>query len=1120
MPQIVFPEFDQLKSYTPSDKAGTAAAGTKKGDAPSKRTKKKKGDDAMQEEALPGEPAHTVPTNPGGQIRSPLEELLGKVDPNQATDNEQLVELGLKDLVAISTGKKHKKKLDAQLLTTLSDNKEVLAGLTDLLTADMNRPYYELAEDSARLQSLRVKAAFASLGVSVEEFASIQLKVDLLHQLRVARDLLVAQTDGMREEGADVAKHILALSQHAKDNIAEFDEPFDYASFRTAKNQIVEIARVVRLRDDFLRDALEKLETLCWMMEAQAVLAKKKTLSGIPLSSANDLLERANKECKMVPLYVSLSSNKPTAQVVAKLGRKQANPKTNQEGEEEPTLEDPLQLVQEFFEQDEKHLLRPELTQELITKLTSGGSHAKNTEKLSQLLQTIHNILSKGDIDSLDQVIEMMFEFKFNTTKAFDCFSQLQKRFDKVNREVQSFTGLQQKVQQSIRPATGSAKNRSNLSILRDDNNERLDVQKARDMLAEIASLPQGLQSKFEQLQTELTDKSAAVDKLRSKTKEIRTKLLKLKPSTGKSDGIITEFEKLIKDFVHLEFSSDELRRDLEKLLHLLKAFALLDGKSYDGQSRNFDAWKSLYDNIKEFGGSMACALEMKIKEGKIFLKTMEKIKSCDRTKGTHSTTGGKVDKDSLPNLLEAEDLLRHVQIHCKEIEFTAERTLLETMIDSVQKKLKLFGIEVVESHQEVLPADPAKSDDDDMDEIVNRVLSKGLPYRRIIPEVKFEPAGQVMLHDLNSAMDFFKRTPLNLKTEASILSDIEKKGLDFVQKVRELPPEQFLAKRDEMKQIYQSLGVRVFEWDDMVTKASSEEDSIQTISLTLKNKDIDLQTIQDIRKQYKKFEYTKDIKLEARTMLVYLQVLQREYERRQDIYVRDEVKPAIDYNALKSLIVELDDLVERIKTHGTESGQSELSSTESEINLKSDLFALSDRCKFLMELHNEIKRYLDTEVYTKTLADLDLSQIKTSFNKFVDLNVIILDYKTELEIRDRNKAQQDKPYNFKAKMQLEPNPNTQFAPRDPKLKLGKQVVGDYQRSQLHSQQSVSQVPQAIGDASAYPVRKPSQGHDQEIKPDQASGEGANPTQDPNSLEAGQVAPPKKPQTGKKVSNS
>ena len=1029
----------------------------------------------MQEEALPNQSGSTQ-ANPSSNPQSSLEVLLANSDPQKAFDTEPLVELGLKDLVAIATGKKYKKKLEAELLNTLTTNKDVLAGLADLVNADSNRPYYDLADPSTRMHSLRVRTAVASFGITLEEFAAIEIKVELTMQLRTARDLLLSQADVMQEEVHDVAKHIIALVNEGKENLSAYDEPFDYATFRKAKNEAVESARTLRLRDDSLRDALDKLETMCWMIEAQAVISKQKTHTGVVLSSANELLDRANKECKMAPLYVSLSSNKPVAVVVSKQTRKVGATKETQAPVQEHTSDDPTQLVLRFFEQEEKYLLKPDSANDLIARLTTQTPNHKNAEKLVQLLQNLRQVVGRGDTDALEQVLDMMFEFKFNTTRAFECLSQLQKELDKVNREVEAFVSLQQKAQQANPRTTGaSVKHRSILNSLRDDTNERLDVQKARDVLESIRSLPEGMQTRYQLQIGELDEKVAAVDKLRGKAKELRAKLLKQKPSSGKSDAIIADFEKLIKDFGQLEFTSDDLRRDLERLLCLVKAFALLDSKSYDGLSRNYESWKATLESIKDFGGSIATAIESKIKTARSFLKMFEKIKISDRSKAGIASQAGKVDKDSLPNLLEAEDMIKQVHRHCREIDFSTERTYIESMVDSVHKKLKSFGIQVVNSHHTAIATEETHSHDELAEEPVQTAAS--VSYRQITPQIKFEPTEQLMLHELQSAMDYFKRTPLNLRVESAALSEIERKGLDFVQKVRELPPDQFLARRDDMQHIYDSLGVRVLEWDDMVAKAKAEQQSVQEISLALKNKDIDLQTIQELRKSYEKFEFAKDIKIEARTMLVYLQVLQREYERRQDVFVRDEVKPAIDFHALKGLIKELQELVERIKIHSAQ--DKDLSSAESEINLKTDLFALTDHSKFLMELHNEIKKYLETEVYSSGLADLDLSKIKTTFNKFVDLTVMILDYKTELEIRDRNRSQPEKPFPYKPKTTETPS-NNQFMGRDQKGREAKPLARDQSLGG-----TAGHGPQVItNDVFVHPIRKISHPQDADHKID------------------------------------
>lgn len=557
--------------------------------------------------------------------------------------------------------------------------------------------------------------------------------------------------------------------------------------------------------------------------------------------------------------------------------------------------------------------------------------------KMIGLAEKIIDLYENANFLDCDQLIEDMFEQKFYGTKTFGFIEELQKNGTLMKHELTTMTNLVARSKKTSEKLKG----KPSLVLMREL--EKVDVSKARELLASISNLPSAIQRAYSEFTNQMMARIEAVENLKSRLRELKNKYAKNKSVSGKSDQIGHDFDKIVKEYCQLDLGCDELKKDLEKCTWMVKAFHALEGKTYDGSTKTLEGWKKIIENIGDWGDLVAHAMDKKYQIAKHFVREIEKMKQA--------SSNPKADKERLLTHTEADNLVKEIVKNCKEIDLNTEKTYLENILSGVQTKLKVIQTDQV-----------------------------------------------LMLHDLQTSLDFLKRAPLNLKEDISSYLDIEKRAGEFLQRVRELSPEQFILKRDELQAIYENLGVKVMEWEDMITAVTQEEKTIEKIQEALKSDVKDVNYIQDAREQYKNIRYIKDIRMEVRLMSLYLETLRGEYERRQDlIQHEDSIKSCIDFIMLGVLVSELDDLQRRLKNQ--------------EDKLKSELIVLHDNQRFFHELYAETKRYLELNVFNLSLDQLNSQPTKKLYKKFVDIRGSVLDHKINLEIQEREKTQATKAY-------------------------------------------------------------------------------------------------------------
>lgn len=566
-----------------------------------------------------------------------------------------------------------------------------------------------------------------------------------------------------------------------------------------------------------------------------------------------------------------------------------------------------------------------------VDRMRKRPGNDKST-RILDLAEKVIDLYEKGVLNDCDQLIEGMFEMKFYGTKTFSYIEELQSNGDRLKNDTAS-------INQGIsRHKKWMDKNKGTswLTLMREGH--KVGVPKARELIALVSSLSDTIKKSYASVVETMVARIDAVEKLKIKVRELKNKYSKLKHVAGKADNAVVDLEKTAKEYCQLDLGCEDFKKELENCCWMVKAYCALDGKAYDGSSKTLEGWKKIMDNIGEWGDTLVHAMDKKYQIAKLFIKEVEKMKQVSGQP--------KANKEKLPNLSEAENFLRELFKHCKEMDLNAEKGYMEGIVNNVQAKLKLIQMD--------------------------------------------QP---IMLHELQTSLDYLKRAPLNLKIEVSEYLNTEKKAGEFLQRVRELSPEQFVQKQSDLQLMYADLGVKVLEWEVMIQAVTQEEKVKEQITNTIDSRITDLNQIQDVREQYKNIRYLKDTKMEVDLLLMYLDSLQSEYERRQDIIVREEtLKPAIDYVLLGALIAELDDLLHRLKNHDG--------------NLKGELYALHEKQRFFHDLCTDTKRYLEFNIFNLTLDQLNSQPTKKLHNKFVDIRGPTLDYKINLEIQEREKNQ------------------------------------------------------------------------------------------------------------------
>jgi uncharacterized protein YbgA (DUF1722 family) len=556
-----------------------------------------------------------------------------------------------------------------------------------------------------------------------------------------------------------------------------------------------------------------------------------------------------------------------------------------------------------------------------------------NIEKWNKLLivaQKVLVICETKDFKATDEIIEEMFEHKFYGTSFFSFLEEMMKMVEKIKRDMQVITGFCSKVTR----IGDKTKGLPLLKVMREE--QKVDISRVLEIINSINSLPVSIRESYTEDLKTLKAKADASEKYRGKLKEFMSKYERAKGVVPKVDLLIAEFEKLVKDYNSLEFGSIEFKKDLETLCWFVKANCSFEGASYDGSVCSIEGWKKIKENLKDFNCQLIPLLDLKIESSKNIAKEVERIKTVVKTPN--------VDKSKMPTLAEVEKIRFELQQDFKEMDFITEKFMIENLVQGIQSKLKILQGPTI-----------------------------------------------VNLSEYKSAVDFLKKSPMNLTEELEPFLVKEKEGLDFLNTVNNLTGVTFKERQEELETVYRDLKIRIPVWEDLVISMKSEEKILERIDNYIKGGVIEVHSIQELREHFKSIKFMKDFRVEIKLMILYVKSLRNEYTMRHSKdFLEESPKPAVDFMALGSLVTELDELITRARSvHQPQ---------QAEISL------MQDYLKFIHDLYTEAKKYIETNIYGLKLKELLSMNIATSFKKLVDLTGPILDYKCTLEMHGQRK--------------------------------------------------------------------------------------------------------------------
>lgn len=255
-----------------------------------------------------------------------------------------------------------------------------------------------------------------------------------------------------------------------------------------------------------------------------------------------------------------------------------------------------------------------------------------------------------------------------------------------------------------------------------------------------------------------------------------------------------------------------------------------------------------------------------------------------------------------------------------------------------------------------------------------------------------------IMLHELQSHIEYFKRATVNLDSILKKYQHKEKAALEFLKTIRQLTPMQFTKEFEFLNKEYQSLGVIILEYDDIRDSLNQETRIMDEIETTLENGLSDIGLVVQTRDKFRELKYKKNINMETRLMLIYLQLLRQDYDEKSKVEDSPEeeviLKAGIDFMVLSALTGEVDDLMTRLRNLGKLNNPS----------AGDDYDRFIESAKFIRSLCEDVGKHLDSFVYTMNLEQLNKSAPNKLFKKFIDLTGPIIDFKINLEIKQRQR--------------------------------------------------------------------------------------------------------------------
>lgn len=185
--------------------------------------------------------------------------------PEPMEEEQTMLETTIKELQPLVSGKKGKKKVDEQLQIRIEQHKEDIEKTVNDIQSAQSKPYYEITKEN--VDSL--KASLSKVGLSVDEMACLDLKLELSSLVLNACTKLVDMIDAMDEETPNLGHRLKVLLEEASSHHRYI---VDVKMIKELKEKVQEITKKLKIKDDSLKSALEYTDSIVWLSEARKLL--------------------------------------------------------------------------------------------------------------------------------------------------------------------------------------------------------------------------------------------------------------------------------------------------------------------------------------------------------------------------------------------------------------------------------------------------------------------------------------------------------------------------------------------------------------------------------------------------------------------------------------------------------------------------------------------------------------------------------------------------------------------------------------------------------------------------------------------------------------------------------
>lgn len=176
----------------------------------------------------------------------------------------ELLTVSLKDIQAHLTGKKTKRKSKEECASILQQHKEEAEKATEELAKELSQAWSSV--DRETLTELKQK--FTAIGLKVEDIDSLENKLELKERLVETVETLTELTGAMKEEKEDLAQLFKLRTEQA----LEMELKVDPGNLASLKDKIAEGVKKHKIKDDGMKEGLDKLTNLIWKMSSNYLL--------------------------------------------------------------------------------------------------------------------------------------------------------------------------------------------------------------------------------------------------------------------------------------------------------------------------------------------------------------------------------------------------------------------------------------------------------------------------------------------------------------------------------------------------------------------------------------------------------------------------------------------------------------------------------------------------------------------------------------------------------------------------------------------------------------------------------------------------------------------------------